>query len=248
MSIRIKAGVTHLALSTGVAAFVALLVFKFWYPGEYRFLSGGQELFGLVVVIDVVIGPLLTLAAFNPTKGIWQLRFDLAVIGFLQCAALAYGLHAVYVARPVVTVFEVDRFRVLTTGQIDQQDLKNAPAEFSELSLVGPRILGTRKPRAGVESNQALWKAVGGVDIAQRPSFWQSYLISRPEALARSRPVDLLLMKYPPRAGEIKMLIRESGVSEAAARFLPVVARGNWIAILDPQGNVVGFFPVDGFF
>ncbi|CAN5279906.1 fimb protein [soil metagenome] len=248
MSPREKAGLVHLALSTTVAAVVAVLVFQLWYPGDYGSLSGGQDLFILVMLVDIIIGPLLTLVVFASTKSTRQLRFDLFVIGVFQCAALTYGLHVVYVARPVVMVFEVDRFRVLTIGQIDQRDLQSASAEFGILSLAGPRVLGTRKPRAGAESNQALWKAVGGVDIAQRPSFWQPYAVSRSDALARSRPVELLSKKYPSRRDEIRIRVRKSGLSEAVARFLPVVARGDWVALLDSEGDVVGFIPLDGFF
>ncbi len=38
----------------------ALLVFAVWYPYPYREISGGRELFTLVVAVDVVLGPLIT--------------------------------------------------------------------------------------------------------------------------------------------------------------------------------------------
>ena len=84
--------------------------------------------FFLVMSVDVVLGPVLTFAVFNRAKGVRHLRRDLAVIGVLQTAALAYGLHTVYIVRPVAMVFEVDRFR-LVNGRCrsSRQELPEAP-------------------------------------------------------------------------------------------------------------------------
>ena len=81
-------------------------MFGWWYPYPYRELSGGRELFALVVAVDVVLGPLITLVIFNPAKTRRHLVMDFTVIGLLQVAALAYGLWTVFVARPVHLVFE----------------------------------------------------------------------------------------------------------------------------------------------
>ena len=63
---RIKAASIHFGLSVLLAVLAAFLVFIVWYPYPYRDISGGRDLFLLVVVVDVVMGPLLTLTVFNP--------------------------------------------------------------------------------------------------------------------------------------------------------------------------------------
>src|SRR4051812_41758107 len=90
---RCRAAGVHLLISTAIAAVAAVLVFGLWYPGFYRRVAGGRELFLLVISIDVVLGPLLTFTVFNWAKGWKHLRRDLAVIGAIQLAALIYGLH-----------------------------------------------------------------------------------------------------------------------------------------------------------
>ena len=65
---RLRASTIHLAISLLIASLAALLVFGWWYPYPYRELSGGRELFTLVVAVDVVLGPLITLVIFNTTK------------------------------------------------------------------------------------------------------------------------------------------------------------------------------------
>ena len=64
----LKAASWHVLCSVGVALLAAAVVFGLWYPFPYRDLSGGRELFFLVVAVDVVCGPLLTLVLFNPAK------------------------------------------------------------------------------------------------------------------------------------------------------------------------------------
>ena len=103
---RLRASAIHLAISLSVATLAALVVVGWWYPYPYRELSGGRELFALVVVVDVVLGPLITLVIFNVAKTRRHLMMDFTVIGLLQVAALAYGLWTVFVARPVHLVFE----------------------------------------------------------------------------------------------------------------------------------------------
>ena len=238
----------HLMISAAVAGLGAVLVFGLWYPGPFRLMAGGRELFLLVVSVDVVIGPLLTFAVFNMAKGWSHLRRDLAVIGLIQTAALVYGLYTVYAARPVAMVFEVDRFRLVTASNVADDELPKAPPEYRELSLTGPLLLGTRRPQVGEERNDALFKGLAGVDIGSRPLFWQSYEQSRADAVVRSRPLALLLEQYPKQAADLRQSLTAMRADEATGRFLPVMARGTFVAVLDNTGAVLGYLPLDGFF
>jgi hypothetical protein len=245
---RARAAGLHLLISLALAALVAALVFGLWYPGAYRLLSGGRDLFFLVVTVDVILGPLLTFAVFDLRKRWPHLRRDLAIIGVVQLAALGYGLHTVFIARPIAMVFEVDRFRVLNAEQIRLEELPKARSEYRHLPLTGPWLLGTRRPQKGSESNDALFAAVDGFDIGQRPIFWQPYPESIPDALSRARPFGRLLTQYPDKGPALRNRVRELKLEESTVTFLPVMARGDWVALLDRTGAVVGFLPVDGFF
>ncbi|HGH6987606.1 TPA: fimb protein, partial [Neisseria meningitidis] len=57
----LKSAGWHLLISLSVAGLAALLVFKVWYPYPYAELTGGLSLYQLVVAVDIVCGPLLTL-------------------------------------------------------------------------------------------------------------------------------------------------------------------------------------------
>lgn len=243
-----RAAGLHLLISVAVACLAAVLVFGLWYPGPFRLLAGGRELFFLVTSVDVVLGPLLTFAVFDVAKGWKPLGRDLAVIGLLQTAALAYGLHTVYVARPVAMVFEVDLFRLVVANDVSLPDLPKAPLEFRNLPLTGPWLLGARRPNAGAESTDALFKGIDGTDVGLRPLFWQPYEKSREAAVAKSRPIALLLRHYAKTSPDLHTRLADLHADEGSALFVPVIARGDWVAVLDKTGTVLGYLPFDGFF
>jgi hypothetical protein len=245
---RIKAASIHFTISITIALFAAGVVFLLWYPWPYRIISGGQSLFLIVVSVDIAMGPLLTAVIFNPSKSRRSLTRDLFVIGILQIVALVYGLHTVFVARPIALVFELDRFRVIAANDVYIQELDNAAPTFKQLPVTGPWLLGTRKAEKGAESTDALFMGLQGFDVAQRPKFWVPYEESKNAALTKARPISLLLNHYPENRSTIHEKLKSLGVSESEARFLPLVARESWVIILDPQGKIVDFEALNGFF
>jgi len=141
---RLKASALHLGLSLCIAALAALLVFAVWYPNPYREISGGRELFLLLVAVDVILGPLITLAVFNRKKPHRELRRDLAIVAVIQLAALGYGLWTVALARPVHMVFEYKNFRMVHAVDVPPELLPQTPAGVEALPLTGPTLLGLR--------------------------------------------------------------------------------------------------------
>lgn len=245
---RFRAAGWHLLGSLLVAALAAALVFGLWYPGAFRGLAGGRSLFLLIVTVDVVLGPMLTFAIFDLRKGWPHLRRDLAAIVALQVGALAYGLHTVYVARPVALTFERDRFRVVTASDVLADELPKALPDYRSLPLTGPWTLSTRAAQPGEEKNDALFMALKGFDTSQRPGFWQPYDDARSDAVAAARPLKALLQRHSDRGADLQAQVHDAGLALDHARFLPVIARGNWVAVLNPQGDIVTFLEADGFF
>lgn len=248
---RLRAGGIHLLLSLAVAVAVAVLVFGLWFPGAYRELAGGTHLLLLIMAVDVAMGPLLTFAVFDRRKGRTHLRRDLATIAVLQLAALLYGLHTVYIARPVALVFEQDRFRVISAADVVQKELPLALPGLRHLPLNGPQLIAVRKSNPGEERNQALATAVmDGVDTSQRPSFWIPYgPDERRAALQAARPVQVLLEQYPAERRSIRSALGDMGIThETTAWFLPVRARTDAVAVLYRDGMVAGFLMFDGYF
>src|SRR4029079_10624368 len=115
---RWKAFGLHLAISALVAGVVVALVVVLWYPPPFFAAMGGAVLLRLLIGVDVVLGPLITLVVFNPAKP--RLKYDIATIVVLQVCALAYGGYVMFEARPVYNVFVKDRFETIAANAIDQ--------------------------------------------------------------------------------------------------------------------------------
>jgi hypothetical protein len=245
---RWKAVAIHLLVTICIAAFAALLVFGVWYPHPYRIVSGGLELFVILVSADMVIGPLLTAVVFDVAKSTRQLRFDIAVVGVLQLAFLAYGLHTVFAARPVYVVYEVDRFRVISAADIDPADLALAQPAYRSLPIDGPKLIGARRSTPGPEQLRSVVLAMEGKDLAQRPEFYQEFALSRAEAVGRARSIEALYAKYPLRRNELDEALSLARLPRDQLRYLPLVARKQWVAIVKADSaDVLAFAPFDGF-
>ena len=249
---RIKASGIHLTISLALAALAALLVFAVWYPYPYREISGGRELFLLVVAVDVIMGPLMTLAVFNLSKPRKELRRDLAVIGVLQLAALAYGLWTVAVARPVHLVFEIDRFRVVHAVDIEPELLARAPEGLRQLPLTGPTLLSVREFKNSTESFEATMAALQGASLGARADFWQSYEKAKPQILARVRPLAELKTRFPARAEEIDRALKSVSATarpSTSIAYIPLISRSTfWTVLLDASTTeVIAFVPIDSF-
>lgn len=227
----------------------ATLVFGVWYPYPYREISGGRNLFLLLVSVDVVLGPLLTLAVFNRKKPLAELKRDLFVVVLLQLGALGYGLWTVGVARPVHLVFEIDRFRVVHAIEIEPEMLSKAPAGVDALPLTGPTLLAVRPFYNSQESMEATLAALQGAQLGFRPDLWEPYAAAIPRILKVALPVRSLKDKFRDRTAEIDSLLSAAGAKSDNVVYLPLVSRSNfWTVFLDASdARVIATMPVDAF-
>ena len=245
----LKAAGLHVFFSLLVAAVAAWVVFRVWFVHPFDELSGGRELFLLVVAVDVVCGPLLTFVLFNPQKPRRELWLDLGLVVLVQLAALGYGLVTVWQARPLYLVHEVDRFRVISGPDVEAKSLGELPANIRPQFWVGPQLVGIRPPKNADEHNKVLFEsASGGRDYAERPEFYIPYNAAAAEkAGLRAKPLVLFLQKQPDQLKAAQKLALDKGSDMAQWLYLPVVARQDWVAVLDKQGWIQGFLKGDGF-
>lgn len=245
---RLRAATIHLALSVAVAAVAGFLVFALWYPYPYRDISGGRELFRLVVAVDVIIGPLITFAVFNRSKPDRELKRDLVMVGVLQLAALCYGMFTVHLARPVHMVFEYDRFRVVHQVEIPAELHEKAPAGIEIAPWAGPTVIALRKFASPQENSEMTMQALGGIPLSARPELWRPYETEHKDVLLAAHPVDTLMKKFPRRAAEIEAAVAKTGKPASQVAFLPLVSRKDtaWTVLLDAStAAILAYLPLD---
>jgi hypothetical protein len=245
----IRVSLAHLLLSLLVAGVAGALVFLVWYPAPYQNLSGGRELFWLVMMVDVTCGPLLTAVLFNPAKPRRELWRDLTMVAIIQLGALGYGLQTVWAARPLFLVLEVDRFKVLGRPDLPGLSLSELAPTIRPSFFYGPITVAIRDPKDEKERQTVLFESVqGGRDYAERPEFYLPYEDAVAlKSLKRAKPLSVFLQKQPDQKAAASELAGEKRADMAQWLYLPVVARQDWIAVLDKQGQIQGFLKGDGF-
>lgn len=243
---RIRAGAIHLSISCFIAGCVAFVVFGIWYPYPYREVSGGIELFALVAVIDLILGSLITLIAFNNKKPMVVLQRDLIVIVVIQLLALSYGLWTVFLARPVHLVFEGDRYRMVSAVDVPAELLSKTPMGIDALPVGGPTALSLRPFRNSGERMDATLAAMQGLQLGVRPDLWQLYSAAIPEVLRIARPVSELKLRFP---NHMTMIDKSINKYHADLLYLPLIGRDTfWTALLDPNNaEVIEILPLDCF-
>lgn len=245
---RAKAAAIHLLASVAVAAVTGTMVFTLWFPWPYRTLAGGTELFLLLVGVDVVIGPLITLAVFDRRKPSHELRRDLGIVVLLQLAALVYGAHVTFQARPVVLALEVDRFRVVPANAVVESELPQAIEALRRLPLDGPRTVATVQPTDEKERFDSIAMAMGGADLGMRPRYWRPWdEVARRAGLAHAKPLAATVRRPYSADSSFGVALRRAGKPVEALRFLPLLARQDgWVVLLAADsGEIVGFAPIN---
>ena len=246
---RLGASGIHLGISLCVAVFAAALVFGLWYPYPYGEISGGRELFFLVVAVDVIMGPLITLAIFNRAKPRRELLIDFTVVGLLQLAALGYGLWTVFAARPVHLVFEYSRMTVVHAIDVDADLLAKAPTSLQKLPVTGPTVIALRPFKNPEEQFDATMAAFEGFPLAARSDLWQAYEPVRADVLKEAKPVAELRARFSNQAAQIDRAIAATGKPVTDLRYLPLLSRKTaWTVLLDATtAEPLGYLPLDSF-
>jgi hypothetical protein len=228
---RWKAAALHLTISLVIAVAAGSLIYFVWYPQPYFQVSSGSTLILLLMGVDVVVGPLLTLVVFKAGKK--GLKFDLAVIAVLQIAAFCYGIHIIADARPVFVVAEVDRLVVVAANELDDKDLAEAKQpEYASPSWNGPRLVGVSMPKAGKETLDLAISTLGGKDLDRYPKYYVPYTQVADALLAHSRPLSALTAKGPAEASLVESFVASSGETISDLSFVPLKGRLRSYAIV----------------
>ncbi|MEZ5461943.1 TfpX/TfpZ family type IV pilin accessory protein [Dokdonella sp.] len=243
---RWKAASIHLSISAIVGLLVFALLFLVWYPQPLFEASGGQQLIVLLLGVDLVLGPLLTLILFKSGKK--GMALDLGLIALIQGAALLYGTHVIAQARPAFIVAAIDRFSVVSANELDPADLaKGSAPEYRSMSWTGPRLVAARLPTDVDRLNALAFSGAEGKDIEKFPEFYVPYEQEAAALLKRAKSAESLRRSIPEAAPLLDAWLRDKGRSDSEIVWTPVNARrASLIMLLDATtGAVLGALPID---
>jgi hypothetical protein len=228
---RWRAAGIHLLISVGIAACVLALMLGLWYGPTLFQAMGGAGLALILIGVDVVMGPALTLAVFRSGKR--GLKFDLAAIGVLQLAALLYGCYVVALARPAYIVFVKDQFQVATVAELEPQLLAEAKyPEYRSPPWTGPELVYGVFPKHPEEQQQLMFAGLAGIDLQHFPKYYAPYEQGKAEVLAKAQPLSAVQRSEPQAAKAIDEWIASANVDARNLRYLRLRGRNAWVAVL----------------
>jgi len=236
---RIKIVTAHFLISLTVVLSLYCLIISVWYPDYHSQDPEFKHIILIVFCVDITLGPLLTAIIFKPNKKL--LKFDLSVIALLQIAALSYGLAAVFIARPAFTVFNVDRFNVVSYLDISEQELKKAVNIDQNNFYTQPKVIGARLPVSLKERQELMMSsALGGLDLAQLPQYYIPYSDVVDDIKSKLQSFDGLLERKPEYKQTIDKLLVELNIPINEIGFLPVVtSHKDVIAIINRKDAAI---------
>ena len=235
----------HFIVTALMAAVAAALIFLVWYPHPFELMVRGLELFELVVMCDLALGPLLSFVVFNRAKTRRALTIDYTIIGIVQIAGLVYGVNTVAESRPVYVAFSTDRYEVVAARDLRPEEMALGPPQYRSIPKWGPRYVAVRTPEK--EREQSLMDELGGNPPFSRPKWYVGIPDALPEILKRAKPLEALEKLH----GQTKPLIADEvariGLPRERLLWLPVsTRRGFWTAIIDSKdGLPVGWLNYD---
>jgi hypothetical protein len=241
---RWKACAIHLGISALIGTVVISTMLLVWYPGPFFTAMGGNDLVIILLGVDVVLGPLITLIVFNPKKRPALLRLDLALIGTIQAAALAYGVSVIAEVRPVYMVFTVDRFDLVAANDLKEAELARAKdSRFRSIPWGRPATIAVASPTDPKEQMRVIQSALEGADLQTFPQYYVDYEMLAAKALGKSKPYSVLRRRHPESLAVLDKRLAELGKREEEVRFLPLKARKtDYCVLLDAKsGAVLGF-------
>ena len=135
---KLKVSAIHLGISAVIFLGILYLILVEWYPGAFFYAEGGWKGLKLMAVVDLVLGPSLTLIIYNYAKSKREIFVDFSFIALVQISALAWGGMQVYSERPVALVMWEGVFYTVTEDYYAKQgvDLKDVSIYSDDKPLI----------------------------------------------------------------------------------------------------------------
>jgi hypothetical protein len=240
VTFRLKAFGLHLLGSAIALALILGTLYLGWYHGPGWYLSDVSHVVAVLVLVDVVIGPSLTLVIADVMKPRRELARDIAIIAAVQLAALAYGSSALWNGRPLYYAFSVNCLSLVQAQDIDADALKLARAQGAPLvphwySL--PRWIWAPLPQDPTKSAKIVESAtLGGVDVTAMPQYYKPWNDGLPELKTQLKKVDEIGFFSRKERETLKERMRAAGLAVDLPDGIPLTGRKRpMLAVIDPS-------------
>lgn len=216
MRFRLTAFGLHLLGSACALSLVLGTLYVGWYHWPGWYLASALHIAGLLVMVDVVIGPTMTLVVANPAKRRRLLARDIATIVAVQLVALGYGATALWRGRPLYYTFSVDRLELVQASDLKPPEIESARRQNPALApywYSTPRWVWAPLPQDREEATRIVQSALfGGPDVIQMPRLFKAWSDGLPELRSRLQRLDDVAFFTPREKQALKSRMAQLGL------------------------------------
>ena len=234
---RFQAFAIHLLISSAVLGSFLAFVFLVWYPHPYFVVEGLVQIVWVLVGVDIVLGPALTLVVFKTGKP--GLKRDLSIIAAIQIFGFIYGAHTFYIERPSFAVFfDADFFEVIPASEM--KDLGKLDPALGHSKLGGPTFVFVEAPTDIDELKIILEEMKNGAPpIHLRPEFYKPLMGYISKKFRLSRDLDKL-QTVPENETAIAQFKSEYGERVNKFVYFPIAGKvTSRLLVIDRKSEMV---------
>jgi hypothetical protein len=239
MKFRFKAFGLHLLGSATALTLILGALYLGWYHWPGWYLAEAVRVILVMVGVDVVLGPLLTLIVADSRKSFRVLGRDIGIIVTVQLVALIYGTTALWSGRPLYYAFSADCLEVVQASDIDTEARKASDRQKLELAphwYSLPRWIWAPLPQNSEEAQKIVASVLeGGADVIALPQYYKPWDQGLKDLHAQLKKVDEIRYFSPKQKKALKERMRASGLDTNEPDAIALMGRGpSLLAVIDP--------------
>ena len=224
---RFKAAAIHFSISFLIFLVLLYFILIQWYPEPLFSTDGGWHVIRIIVGVDLILGPLLTLIIFKSGKP--GLKFDLTMIALVQFLALSWGVWNSYNERPVAIIYTIDFFTPVPAYQLAKQGMTaNKLKQFGDSR---PIFIYSDMPKE--KEQEALLKSMReSIPLYLLTEYYKKFGKEQASILKSN---SMNLEKYVADKPKLKKLYQKSlltGTAKTNISYLALHSREKWITVI----------------
>lgn len=224
---RYKAFAIHFSISFIIFLFLLYFILVQWYPEPLFSTDGGWKVIRIIVGVDLILGPFLTLLVFKTGKP--GLKFDLSMIALVQALALSWGVWTTYNERPAAIIYTLDFFTPVPAYQLAEQGI--TAKELKKFGDHWPIIIYSDIPKEKV--SEALFKAMkAGKPLYLLKEYYTKFSKDQAPVL-KENSMDLeKYVKDRPKLKKIYQHALLTGTAKTNISYLALHSREKWVTVI----------------
>jgi hypothetical protein len=239
MRFRLKAFSLHLLSSATVLTLILGSLYFGWYRWPGWHLTDVTQVVLVMVCVDVVLGPTLTLIIANKNKPHRELVRDIGIIVVVQLCALIYGSASLWSGRPLYYAFSENVLQLVQAYDIDAAEAEAGRRQNPGLAphwYSLPRWIWAPLPQNAEVSEKIVASAVtGGDDVVSMPKYFKPWQDGLPSLRGQLKKVDDVAYFAKSEKTRLKERMKAGGLPDDQLNTMPLTGRGHpLLAVFDP--------------